>query len=32
MDIGLEFYSAILPYDYGWKVKVTDKFYTKVLR
>ena len=39
MVIGPEFLFSYTPiydyphlYDYGWKVKVTDKFYAKVLR
>ena len=32
MVIGPEFlFSYTHTYDYGWKVKVTDKFYAKVL-
>ena len=33
MVTGLEVLFNYTPtYDYGWKVKVTDKFYAKVLR
>ena len=32
MDIGPVLFSYTPTYDYGWKVKVTDKFYAKALR